>query len=74
MKTKTTVLALSAVLATVMAAPSFAATEHHAATQARSTPAYSGYYNSAVPEGTYRGFYGPPTTSGNSGAIGGIGR
>jgi hypothetical protein len=38
-------LALGAILAAVMAAPSFAAAQLHAANQVRSAPAYSGYYN-----------------------------
>jgi hypothetical protein len=73
MKKQATVLALGAVLAAVLAAPSFAATKHHAVNQVRSAPAYSGYYNSAVPEGNYKG-YSDISTGGFSGAMGGIGR
>ena len=73
MKKQATVLALGAVLAAVLAAPSFAATTHHAVAKVRSAPAYSGYYNSAVPEGNYTG-YSDSSSGGFSGAIGGIGR
>jgi uncharacterized membrane protein len=75
MKKQTTVLVLGALLAVVMTAPSFAAksTAHHAANRANATSSYSGYYDSAVPEGGY-GYSPSYQTGGFSGAIGGIGR
>jgi hypothetical protein len=74
MTKQTIVLALGAILATLMVAPSFAAAQPHAVHQARAAHAHSGYYNSVVPEGNYAGFQGATTTGGYSGAIGGVGR
>jgi hypothetical protein len=73
-KKQTTVMAFGAVLVAIMTAPSFAATEHHAVYHTRPASTYSAYYNPAAIEGNDRSFQGIPTTSGYSGAIGGIGR
>jgi hypothetical protein len=76
MKMQSTVLALSALLALAMTAPSFAAknTAHHAASRERAPSTYSGYYDSAVPEGNYTSYAPSYATGGLSGAMGGIGR
>ena len=54
MKRQTTVIALGALLSLVMTASSFAqGNSHPRHTSGRAANAYSGYYNSAVPEGDY---------------------
>ena len=75
MKRQATVIALGAALIAAMTAPSFAtqAKAHHAKTHAQLTPSYSGYYDSAVPEGNYT-TYANPATGSISSAIGSIGR
>jgi hypothetical protein len=72
MKKQATVIALGALFGLAMTASSFAATVHHAK-QAKAPASYSGYYDSAVPEGSYTG-YSNSYTGGISGAIGGVGR
>jgi hypothetical protein len=77
MKRSATILALGAVLSLAMAAPSFAQgtkSPAHKAQQHRvNADAYSNYYDSAVPEGSYTG-YPNANTGGYSGAMGGVGR
>jgi hypothetical protein len=73
-KKQTTVIALGALLSLAMTASSFAQGNghpRHARSRAAST--YSGYYNSAAPEGSYTRDPYSYTTGGLSGAIGGIG-
>jgi hypothetical protein len=76
MKKQATAIALGALLALGMTAPSFARTASHAAQHARTKAAnsYSGYYDSTVPEGNYTTYPDSYSTGGVSGAIGGIGR
>ena len=75
MKRQTTVIALDALLSLVMTASSFAqGNSHPRHTSSRAASAYSGYYNSAVPEGDYRTYHYSYTTGGDSGDMGGIGR
>jgi hypothetical protein len=73
MKKQTTIIALGALLSLAMTATSFAASAHQAK-KARAPANYSGYYDSAVPEGNYTGYSNSYSTGGISGAIGGIGR
>ena len=73
MKKQATVIALGALLSLAMTATSFAATAHHA-NRVKATAAYSGYYDSAVPEGNYTTYSNSYNTGGISGAIGGVGR
>ena len=73
MKKQTTIIALGAILSLAMTATSFAATAHHAK-QAKAPASYSGYYDLAVPEGSYSGYANSYSTGGISGAIGGVGR
>jgi uncharacterized membrane protein len=72
MKKQTTVIVLGALLSLAMTAPSFAQGKAHP--RGRAPSAYSGYYDSALPEGNYTTY--PETYSGGgySGDIGGIGR
>jgi hypothetical protein len=70
MKKQATVVALGAVLSLALTATSFAATAHHA----KQTRPAVGYYDSAVPEGSYSGYSNSNSSGGISGAIGGIGR
>jgi hypothetical protein len=80
MKRQATVIALGVLLALSATAPSFAQGNRHAKNSAvhRSQAAdpYTGYYDSAVPEGNYTGYAPSYNTGGafNSGAMGGIGR
>ena len=74
MKKQAIVTALGVLVALAMTAPSFAATsKHHAAHQAKTPSAYTGYYDSAVPEGNYTGYAPSYATGGLSGAMGGLG-
>jgi hypothetical protein len=76
MKKQATVIVTSALLALAMTAPSFAAKANHAAQREKPASAYSGYYDSAVPEGNYTTYAPSYSTGGsfNSGSMGGIGR
>jgi hypothetical protein len=75
MKKQATVIALGALLTLAMTASLFAQGNSHPTHHARAaaTSPYSGYYDSAVPEGNYTG-YSNSYTGGISGAIGGVGR
>jgi hypothetical protein len=75
MKKQAIVTALGALVALAMTAPSFAATsKHHAAKEAKTPSAYTGYYDSAVPEGNYTGYAPSYSAGGISGSMGGVGR
>jgi hypothetical protein len=76
MKKQATAIALGGLLALAMTAPSFAAKNaaHHAVHREKTPSAYSGYYNSAVPEGNYTSYAPSYPTGGISGDMGGIGR
>jgi hypothetical protein len=67
---------MGGLLAIAMTAPSFAATSkaHHAANQAKTPSAYTGYYDSAVPEGNYTNYVPSYATGGPSGDMGAMGR
>jgi len=55
MKKQTTIIAIGALLSLAMTATSFAASAQHAK-KAKAPANYSGYYDSAVPEGNYTGY------------------
>jgi hypothetical protein len=78
MKKQATMIATGVLLALAMTAPSFAAksTANHAAQREKPASAYSGYYDSAVPEGNYTNYAPSYSTGGsfNSGSMGGVGR
>jgi hypothetical protein len=76
MKKQAIVTVLGALIALAMTAPSFAATSkaHYAKSQAKAPAAYTGYYDSAVPEGNYTSYAPTYSAGGLSGSMGGIGR
>ncbi|MFZ0422897.1 MAG: hypothetical protein WAL80_08475 [Xanthobacteraceae bacterium] len=74
MKKQAIVTALGVLVALAMTAPSFAATSKAHTNRAKTPSAYTGYYDSAVPEGHYTGYAPSYATGGLSGSMGGVGR
>lgn len=74
MKKQATVIALGVALTAALATPSFAQGAHRVVHYVRPavTSGYSGYYDSAVPEGRYTG-YDDDATGGLSADLGAIG-
>lgn len=75
MTKRTMVIAVGALLSLAVSASSFAqGNSHPRHARSRAASIYSGYYNSAVPEGNYTTYPYSYTTGGDSGDMGGIGR
>ena len=74
MKKQATVIALAAALTAVLTGSSFAQGARHPVRNVRPAviSGYSGYYNSAVPEGSYTG-YDDDATGGLSADLGALG-